>query len=291
MSDITDAITESNTTAAVVAHLAQAATELARKPIKANSLNDAGEFLVLRNADGSERIEPIVVTSPPPARKTGVITLLDKPSFVSYVMLHGVSTPIFARVDPAEFMAILNDHHAGGAGYRDFRATYRVGHSDEWKAWTGKNGQSNAFQSTEDFAQFLEVNALDIIEPDPARFIELALNFQVNQSVAYSKIQRLEDGQVQFTYNQIVDGGGTGQAGQIKMPTAFKIKVPVFRSVSDDASRYECEAKLRFRLHGQKLAIWYDLVRPAKVVEAAFKALWESIAEEVKVPVLFGEAK
>lgn len=289
MSDLNEIVAASHTTAGVVAVLARQASEIVSKPSKGD-YPDAGPYLILRNADGSERIEALTITQQPPARKTGLLTLLDRRSFIDYIKLHGIATPIYARIDPAEFTAILNDHTDLSAGYRDFRATLRLGFSDEWKAWTERNGQQKGFQSTEDFAQFLEINALDITAPDPAQFIELALNFQVNQTVNYSKAQRLEDGHVQFAYNQVVDGGGVGAAGTIKMPTSFKIKVPVFRSASEEAPRYECEAKLRYRLSGSKLTIWYEMVRPSKVVEVAFKALWESIALEAGVPVLYGQA-
>ncbi len=34
--------------------------------------------------------------------------------------------------------------------------------------------------------------------------------------------------------------------------------------------------------------VWYDLIRPMKVVEEAFRDIWEAIGTQLEVPVLYG---
>ena len=99
MSDLNEIVAASHTTAGVVAVLARQASEIVSKPSKGD-YPDAGPYLILRNADGSERIEALTITQQPPARKTGLLTLLDRRSFIDYIKLHGIATPIYARIDP-----------------------------------------------------------------------------------------------------------------------------------------------------------------------------------------------
>lgn len=285
---IDEGVVHAQTQAGVIALLAQRAADTALEIRKGEYL-DAAPFIVTRDAAGNEKVEYLNGAVSIPARKTGIITVYDMASFVAYVQLHGISTPIYAMPSPASFTTILNDHAADKAGHRDFRAQFLLAHSDEWTAWISKNGAAKKFTGTESFAQFLEENAADIIEPDPAKFLDLANNFHVNERVHYSKSQRLENGEVQFTFNKIVDGATTGgQGGAIKMPTKFKISIPVFKGIGQP--KYEIEAHFRFRVgSGGTLDIWYDLIRSNKVVELAFKTIWDSVATQTKVPVLFGK--
>lgn len=272
----------------LVADLARSNAIEKMDPKKGDYL-DAAPFVILRNGSGDECIAHLDGTLPPPSRRTGHVTLQDAASFITYVNMHHNGTPIYATPNPAQFLAILNDHQKVVPGHRDFRATLKLDFSDEWKAWIAHNGHDKAFPSTEAFAEFLEVNAPDIVNPDAGTFRDLALNFHVNESVSYSKVQRLEDGQVQLTYNHLVDGQTTGgKGGIIKMPTRFSISVPVFRSAAKNAFKYTCEASFRYRLRDSKVTIWYELIRPKKVLDDAFRDLWGEIAEELGVPVFYG---
>ena len=280
----------------LVADLARAAG-LAKQEPRDGAYQDAAPFVILRDADGGEFVEFLKERMAAPGRRDGIVPLLDPASFVAYVKLHHNGTPIYGNPNPASFIAVLNEHIGGGehakgagiAGHRDHRATLTLSHSDEWSAWMSHNGQAKAFESTEDFASFLEANSFDIEEPPAATFMEIALNFHVNESAVYSKSQRLSDGQVLLTYNRAVEGStATAEGGHMKMPTKFKIRVPVFRGAGQPF--YTCEAHFRYRLTGNgRIRIWYDLIRPAKVVEQAFRDVWASIGAQLEVPVLYGK--
>lgn len=269
----------------LIADLARRAEMLTGTPKIANFL-DAGPFLVLRNAAGDEQVHYLRETASPPARKTGSPAFTDQKSFVTYCDLHGLATPIYATMKPSVFTAILNDHNFGSPGHRDFRATLTLEHSDEWNVWTKHNGVGAPFNSNESFAIFLEDNAIDIVRPDPTEFLQLALSFKVNEDVSFSSQQRLQDGHVQFAFNKIVNASGTGAAGHISIPETFKIAIPVFKGM--EQATYEIEARFRFRLRENKLTIWYELVRPHKVLEAAFRAVWEEVKAGTEQEILLG---
>lgn len=52
--------------------------------------------------------------------------------------------------------------------------------------------------------------------------------------------------------------------------------------------RYAVEARLRYRIDGGKMQMWYELVRPHKILEDAVSAVWDEIADALGATVLNG---
>lgn len=273
--------------AAVIADLAREAT-LKRLTPQQGAYLDASPFIILRNADGAEYIAMLPDSDEPsnPHRKTGTVKLNDAPSFIAYYKMHGSLQPIYATLKPAQFVAVLNDHTADAAGHRDFRAEFKVGHSTEWGAWMARSGADKAFGNTTEFALFLEDNAPDIIEPSAGEMLEIALNFRVNSDVSFSAAQRLQDGHIDFAYANLVTAEVTGKGGKIRIPETFTIEIPVWDGVN--AEKYKIDARFRYRQRDGKLTIWYELIRPHKVMEQAFKNLWAQIQSETAATILHG---
>ena len=48
------------------------------------------------------------------------------------------------------------------------------------------------------------------------------------------------------------------------------------------------EARLRYRVSGDKLAIWYELVRPHKTLDTAFQDLLRRVADGCGLQPLLG---
>lgn len=254
------------------------------KPIRANEI-DGLEYVILRKG-GNEMLIPVEGKKAPPHRKTGTVKLKDADSFCAYYHMHGNGAPVYATLEPAKFIAVLNDHTKDVAGHRDHRAEFEVRHSREWNIWTKHNGQGAAFGSNEAFALFIEENSLDIVNPDPARMLQLALNFRVKADVTFSHAQRLQDGNIALQYQNIVTAHGGAAAGDLSIPELFAICIPVFNGI--EAHKYTIEARFRYRLREGKLTLWYELVRPHKVMELAFKEMWEQIVAETNAPILHG---
>ena len=69
------------------------------------------------------------------------------------------------------------------------------------------------------------------------------------------------------------------------MPEVFALGVPVF----ENGDRYRVEARLRYRIaDGGKLTLWYDLLRPHKILEDAMRFQWKAIEAALGVTVLNG---
>jgi uncharacterized protein YfdQ (DUF2303 family) len=270
---------------ATIADLARRAEAATFNP-RVGNYKDAAPFVILRKGD-LESVEFLKERLEDPKRKSGTVKLNDAKSFILYYGTHGNGAPVYATMQPARFLAVLNEHTKEAAGWRDHRADFTVAHSKEWTTWTAHNGSGVAFNSNEAFALFLEDNAPDIVKPEAATMLAIALNFRVNADVNFSVAQRLQDGNVELGYRNMVSAEAKSEAGgKLKIPEQFTIELPVFTGI--DAKRYKVEARFRYRLREGKLTLWYELVRPHKVVEQAFKDLWTDIEKATKAPILHG---
>ena len=138
------------------------------------------------------------------------------------------------------------------------------------------------------FAEFIEANFPDIHSadgagPSGADLLEVATNFKATGKVNFASGTRLQNGTVNFTYQEEINGSA-GPKGDIKVPETFFIAVAVF----EGGSPYKVEAKLRYRLKDGKLALWFELIRDHKVLEAAFKDVWDQISAGTEATIWRG---
>jgi uncharacterized protein YfdQ (DUF2303 family) len=202
-----------------------------------------------------------------PNRKRGTIQLLDLDSFLTYVKQQGdpASTYIYADVDSRTLTAVFNEHtplaHAGHPGWRDHRAVYTAALSPEFATWSKNDRQP---MEQEPFAIFIEDNIADVIEPAGTVLLEVASSLQAKTDVNFSAAKRLDNGQVQFVYQENTQA--TAGGGSIDIPREFVLGMRLFKG----AAGYRLKARLKYRLGGGKLKFWYELDRPHLAIEAAF---------------------
>lgn len=206
-----------------------------------------------------------------PVRSRGFADLNDEASFVAFVNLHKTEATdlYFHGAETPSFAAVFNADRKGSPGRRDFGAKYRCPLSPEWKAWRAADG---AKMGQEDFARFIETNLPDIVSPEAANMLEIALSLEAKKKVNFASGLRLTNGSNQLTYEEQVDG--TAAKGKLTIPEKITIGIPVF----ENGDRYAVEANFRYRIaDGGKLTMWYELVRPHKVIDDAVKAARRSI--------------
>lgn len=220
-----------------------------------------------------------------PPRKIGQVALHDAESLAAYVNAHRTDgTALYGDARGASIVAVLNDHEPGAAaaaGWGDHTATWKLRHTPQWAAWHGHAGQ---WMSQRAFAEHLEDNAADVIEPSAADMLEVAQTLQANKSVAFRAHTRLRDGQTQLTYEETIESKA-GQRGQLDVPTTFAIGVAVF----DGLDAYKLQARFRFRVSDGDLAVMYRLERTTDVLAEAFNQAWHLVlplVDDVDLSVL-----
>lgn len=202
-----------------------------------------------------------------PRRKAGRVSLHDAASMVAYIQAHRVvdQTAIYADIDCCQIVCELNGHVEGGegAGWGDHRAVLTLRKTKNWANWETRD---SSWMSQTLFAEHIEENLIDIIEPAAADMLEIAQTFQANNKVAFRSSSLLANGQRQFTYEETIDSKA-GQQGTMAVPTEFFLGVAVF---DGQAEGHRVRARLQHRIEGQQLKLRYLLERPHDVVRDAF---------------------
>lgn len=217
-----------------------------------------------------------------PTRLRGKATLSDEGSFIGYVNLHKTdATDLYYSVNPPSFKAVFNSNRPGQPGWCDFSAVYRCPLSPAWMVWTQNDGKR---MDQESFARFIEANLPDIVEPENAQMLEIALTLEAKKKVNFVSGLRLTNGSNEFTYEEQVDGSAA--KGKLKIPEKISLGIPVFLN----GDPYKVEANFRYRIgDGGKLQMWYELVRPHVIIDDAVANLRDKIVAETGLTAWNGD--
>lgn len=211
---------------------------------------------------------------PAPVDKRGIVTLFTPQAFVAYVGAYrDPDTLVLTDINAASVTAVIDYHKAGEEGaprHGKHRATFTCRKTKEWDTWIGQNKKPMAQAA---FAEFLEDNLPDIAFPVGAQLLEMARTIEVKKDVQFASSIRLSDGQQQLTYNEVIDGSTS--RGQMRLVDEIVLGLAPF----DGCQKYELRARLRFRMTDGKLSLWFDILRPHKVIEDAFNEVLKVIAD------------
>lgn len=218
--------------------------------------------------------------SPPaehPERINQIVDLTDTQSFIDYVsrfaqpgcsvfVTHGLGR------DTPQIEAVMDYHHAVPA-WCGHRAKLQLIKTPEWQAWLAADGKA---KDQESFGQFIEDMAPDIVEPAGATMLEIALNLSANTKVAFRSSKRLNSGQVELTYEETIDAKA-GEKGKLAIPEIVKFGVALYRGFP----KYQMEARFRYRMRDGNLSMWFDLVRPSRVVDDQVVSIIDELRENL----------
>ena len=199
-------------------------------------------------------------------------------SFVKYVSDFVTDyTAVFADLKNERFTAVLDYHDpVNGPAWGKHVVSYSCPVDSRWRAWLLLDGKT---MSQTDFALFIETNLLDIVDPSGADMLTISKELQAKKKIDFKSGQNLANGDVQFTYNEKT----TGSAGQMDIPQEFKLGIPVY----EGGAKYEVTARLRYRITDGVLTMWYDLLRPERMAEDAFKEVQNEIEQGLNDKVTF----
>lgn len=206
-----------------------------------------------------------------PRRVDGTITATSVQSFLDYFnRFSDANSTIFADIEGKRFVGVI-DYHEDLASPRHGRhkVTYTCPLTPEAKKWLEHDkNKKNQFE----FAEFIEDGAPEIVAPSAAEMLEIALTMQAKTDVDFRSALRLENGQVQLTFNENISGSA-GTTGQLKIPSKINLGIQLFQG----GERYGLEANFRYRLNSGKLGLWYELIRPHLALQDAVNQVCEQI--------------
>lgn len=234
----------------------------------AKKIEQHDEFAVVPAGYNLQDLQPF---KDAPRRIKQSIELRSAQSFCDYVTRFAEDgASVFCDLKGQSFTAVL-DYHADQdtPAWAGHKASYTCPIDSRWKTWTSRNGKQ---MNQVEFAQFIEDNLPDIVKPEGADMLTISRTLQAKKKVEFKSDQNLSNGDIQFTYNETTNGS----AGQLEIPQEFTLGIPVY----EGGAKYEVIARLRYRISEGKLAMWYDLVRPERMEEDAFKETAEAIEQQ-----------
>lgn len=239
-------------------------------------LNDGQQILKLE--DHLER--------PLAARST--VTLNEAASFASYVRRFATpQTLVFGDLIGRKFEAIIDYHQPrGDAAWGQHRALYGCKTTPVWDEWTSKAWDGQAHTQVE-FARFIEEHIPHIAEPAGAQLLSMCLTLEAKKDVQFRSSTRLDNGEHQFRFEESIQGQAGSQNGNLKIPAGFKVAIEPFQGIGLRGM----DARFRYRINNGQLSMWYELVRPADVLDAAFTEVITQLRVSLgEIPLLVGAA-
>lgn len=229
-----------------------------------------------------------------PYRKRAITQLYEVRSFVDYLKAHvdKAETHIFGAASEkgGSFTAVLDYHPRDSKLARtgEHMCQLALDVTPEWKRWLENDRK---LLSQQQFAEFIEENLSDIVEPDGATILELSQLLQGKKEVSFKSGRNLRDGGITLQYVEDIklNGGGVNRKDdQMQLPDRFTIGLVPF--VGGDG--VSIAARLRFRIGNDgAVSFAYVLDRPYKVIEAGFSAARDRIESEIGLPVHLGKGQ
>lgn len=221
-----------------------------------------------------------------PDRIRATPTFWDVDSLVAYAQRFGAGEGDFEGVvfgdrSTRKVTAILDYPTAEGPDWAQHRATLTMRHTPEWMTWTSNDKKH--FEQ-EAFANLLEKLAPDIVEPDGATLMDVALSLEAKTGVAFKSAFTQKNGMKTLQYSETMEAAA-GPTGSLKVPDKLVLAVKIFEG---DEQPSRAEAFFRFRVTNGKLILFYELIRPERVIEAAFEEVLKAVSTGLSLPMLHG---
>ena len=206
-----------------------------------------------------------------PTRIRQAVNILDADTFIAYINRYASPASVVFCDGPEgrTFKGVLDYHQPDQPSWGQHVAVYQCPISIEWGRWKSSD-RKRMDQAT--FAEFFEENIKDITVPEgipgapsAADMLEISRTLEAKKNISFRQGTRLDNGQVQLTYNEQIDGQA-GETGQLKIPEQFYIGVKPF--LGGDA--FCVTVRFRYRIQESRLVMWFELVRPDKVLEEAY---------------------
>lgn len=214
-----------------------------------------------------------------PVRVESCVRAQSVEAFIDYFNRFATTaSTIFVDYDAQVITGVIDYHAAVDFGdpepqFCRHRVVYEFKLTPEAERWVSHD-KKPMDQTT--FASFIEDAMPEIVAPDAARMLEIATTLQAKTGVDFRSHIRLDNGEVQFQFNETVQGSA-GVAGNLQIPTRLQLGIQLFRG----SCRYAIDANFRYRLLQGKLTMWYELIRFHAVRDDAVASVMGVLKERI----------
>lgn len=214
---------------------------------------------------------------PAPLRRPLSQPLFTCADFIAYVnRFKRPETSIYCT--DALIVAAIDHRGPDSLTWSDHSVTLKIDRSESLLRWLEKNKKP---LTQEEFADFLEERALEVVVPQAAEILELVQELHVTKNSAVkSSIRSNGKHSVAFNSDQQIKGGSGYNS--VDLPTSFEIRIEPFKRQEVTT---EIRALLRVKLREEHPVFVFDLQRVEERLEQSLGEITESIKEQTKLPV------
>lgn len=221
------------------------------------------------------------VTLEPTSLKAS-IAFEDLDGFLRYVKarsIKGMSVVFLTIVSGSQLRAVaVIDYHGedGVPGWCDHVAVLTLEPSPAFQKWIDAAGR---WMSQEDFATFIDDNAVDVDRPESASLVEMALKLEGTSAAKFTAKRDPATGSCTMSYEE------DNQTGAVKVPRELELLLPVL-----DESKVEgVKVALMWRLNNGRPTFAIRIPALERIVERACKAVAEELKAKLDdIPVMRG---
>lgn len=240
-----------------------------------------------RDSDGRVQVHDLRRWADRPPSKSGTVVFQDPGSFAEYVAAHkdDNATAIFGDLERLTFAAVLDWHDREGdetvGRWGEHRAEVALRRTEEWKAWQEAD---RTFMTQTEFAEFVRDQRLVVVDPPSSDLLALVEDFQASSTGDFKSKVNPHNGQVEFTYTEIVDG--RGHDGTLQMPERLRLALIPFEGLEP----VEVTAQLRWRVREGNLRVGYGLEQAWQIERDAFESARRDIETATAITPYIGVA-
>lgn len=217
-----------------------------------------------------------------PSRKTGSAIFTRAASFCEYVNEQRSEDARLYVTDPITLVAVLNHHacESSEAGWQDHRATLKLTKTQEWLTWNGSNlGRKNQ----RDFAQFIEDNSDDIVQPKGAELLDLVRTIKASQNLECTGDIDERGAQTGASF-VLITKTKTGAKGELELPSEFILAIAPY----EGCNKIPIKTKLRMEICSPRLTLWYELVKAQKAEKEALENIVAGVEKDTEMTAWYG---
>jgi len=253
--------------------------------------SEKGHFIVLPGANGAEIVSlEQFQFAEPPAKKHAAVKVNDVAGFAAYFLrFNDEDSMVFGNPAKFTFHGVIDYHRKKDGDARSARHTVTLAlkFTQRWETWWKANKDS---MTQDTFAIFMEDNLGDIWSPPDsnlptaADMLEISRKLEATSSYSFSQQTNVKTGERNLSFRENIQATA-GPADSMKVPDEFMIRVPVF--LNQPAVEIKC--RLRFRINGNKLTMWFDMMRVDEMLATEFEGARTALQATIEHDVILGE--
>jgi uncharacterized protein YfdQ (DUF2303 family) len=218
-----------------------------------------------------------------PRRKTGTTFVRDVESFGQYWDKHANTefAEVYADDVHDVIIAVLDAHGSTVPGWHCHTLEYKLRRTTAWQTWTKHN---RALMGQTEFAELLEDNLPNIVQPDGAELLELAQTFTANTQVAFKSGALLADGSRELIYSENIEASGGRGGKKIVIPREITLALAPY----EDNDPMPVTARFRYRINDGNLRLGFVLNGVDEILSQAFDNVVEQVEIRASVNVMRG---